>query len=304
MKTNIECIPCFFRQAIESSRLCGLDEEQQRKVVNSVAEILPEFSLTETPIIMSKEIHLRLKDHIGVEDPYYTVKRMSNRKALELYPSLIRKVAEADEPILSAVKLSIAGNLIDYGARQGLDLDTDLAAILRKEEDALAHENPRLFQFASWKNELDELERLSRNSAGPARLLVLGDNAGEIVFDRILLETIHRIYPGIEIIYAVRGKPIINDVLIEDAREVGIDQTARIVSSGSDAPGTLLELCSPEFVELFYAAEMVMSKGQGNYEAVSEENRRIWMLLTAKCPVMAGEFEAHVGDIILTCSGC
>ncbi|MFP4563139.1 MAG: damage-control phosphatase ARMT1 family protein [Spirochaetia bacterium] len=304
MKTNIDCIPCFFRQAIESSRLCGLSEEQQRVVVNSVAEVLPEFSLTETPIIMSKEIHLRLKDLIGVEDPYYTVKRMSNRKALELYPSLIRRVAEADEPILSAVKLSIAGNLIDYGARQGLDLDTDLAAILRKEEDALAHENPRLFQFASWKNELDELEKLSRKSAGRARLLVLGDNAGEIVFDRILLETIHRIYPGIEIIYAVRGKPIINDVMIEDAREVGIDQTARIVSSGSDAPGTLLELCSPEFVELFYEAEMVMSKGQGNYEAISEENRRIWMLLTAKCPVMAGEFDAQVGDIILTCTEC
>jgi hypothetical protein len=276
--------------------LCGLDAEQQRKIVDSVAEAVPGFSLTETPLVMSKEIHLRVRDHTGVEDPYYSVKRTSNRKALELYPSLIRRVEEAKEPLLSAVKLSIAGNLIDYGARQGLDLDIELAAILSKEEDALAHENPVLFQFASWKKELEEL---ARGPAGRSRLLVLGDNAGEIVFDRILLETIHRRYPSVEIIYAVRGKPIINDVLEEDAREVGIDETARIVSSGSDAPGTLLELCTPEFRELFFDVEMVMSKGQGNYEAVSEENRKIWMLLTAKCPVMAKEFDARVGDIIL-----
>ena len=298
MKTNIECIPCFFRQAIESSRLCGLDEEKQREVINSVAEAVPGFSLSETPLVMSKEIHLRVRDHTGVEDPYYNVKRRSNRKALELYPSMIRRVEVAEEPLLSAVKLSIAGNLIDYGARQGLDLDADLASILRKEEDALSHENPGLFQFTNWKK---ELEKLSRSPAGRSRLLVLGDNAGEIVFDRILLETIHRLYPGIEIIYAVRGVAIINDVLLEDAREVGIDKTAQVVSSGSDAPGTLLSLCTPEFRNLFFDVEMVMSKGQGNYEAVSEEDRRIWILLTAKCPVMAGEFGAHVGDIILAC---
>ena len=127
----------------------------------------------------------------------------------------------------------------------------------------------------------------------------MADNAGETVFDRILIEEIKKGDSNKEIIYAVKESPAINDALIEDAYYCGIDRIAKVISSGSDAPGTVLSLCSKKFLKLYRNADMIISKGQGNFEALSNAKRPIFFMFMAKCPVIAREVNCKIGDVIL-----
>ena len=124
--------------------------------------------------------------------------------------------------------------------------------------------------------------------------LYLGDNAGESVFDKLLIETINK-----PVFYATREVPVINDVIIDDAIASGLNSVAEIISSGSPAPGIILPLCSDEFLSVFQKADMIISKGQGNYEGLSDADRNIFFLLKAKCPVIAKDLNVNVNDIIL-----
>jgi len=148
--------------------------------------------------------------------------------------------------------------------------------------------NSTTFKYNQFKESLNKVNNI----------IYLADNAGEVVFDRLLIEELAEEL-GKEVIYVVRGKPIINDALIEDALFCGINKVAKVTSSGSDAPGTILKYCSPEFMKLYQDAELIISKGQGNYEALSEENKLIIFLFKAKCPVIAEDVGCNVGDMIL-----
>jgi len=172
--------------------------------------------------------------------------------------------------------MAIAGNVIDLGADPDFDLEGEMRNLFTKDllED----------QFESFKHRLENARTV----------LYLADNAGETVFDRILIETMRK-----ETVYAVRDIPIINDATIEDAQKSGIGKVARIVSSGCDAPGTILKRCSQEFLSLFAAADLIISKGQGNFESLSAEEAPIFFLLKVKCPVIARHLGAQPGEIIL-----
>ena len=126
-------------------------------------------------------------------------------------------------------------------------------------------------------------------------ILYLGDNAGEIVFDRLFIEQM----PHEKVTYVVRGEPIINDVTIEDAREVDMFDLVDVIDNGSDAPGTILETCSHEFQQRFASSDLVIAKGQGNYETLSDVNKRIFFLLQVKCPVIAKDIGFEVGSFIV-----
>ena len=130
-------------------------------------------------------------------------------------------------------------------------------------------------------------------------ILYLGDNAGEIVCDKILIEEIQRNFEAKTIFFAVRGFPIINDVLLEDAYECGMDKTATVISNGSDAPGTILEDCSQKFLEIYHFADMIISKGQGNFETLSDREECLFFLLRAKCPVITVDINCSIGDTVL-----
>jgi uncharacterized protein with ATP-grasp and redox domains len=292
MKTYLDCIPCFFRQALEAARMAGADEKTQKKILDEISKAIPRIQLSSTPPEMGKIIHDLVKKITGEEDPYKEIKGKANKQALKIYPELKAKVDSAEDKLLMAVELTIAGNIIDYGTKNTLDIEKELTKILRKEQRIIKDEKESIFNFKSFEKAL----RKAKN------ILYIGDNAGETVFDCILLEEIKKIDPKKEIVYAVREKPIINDTLKEDALKAGIDNFAEIISSGSDIPGTILPLCSKRFIDIFKKTELIISKGQGNYETLSEEKRPIFFLFMAKCPVIARDVGCKLGEIILFCS--
>lgn len=292
MKTYLECISCFFKQALEAARMAGADYRTQKKILDEIAKAIPNIKLSSTPPEMGKTIHDIVKNLTGKEDPYKKLKERATEQTLKIYPELKEKIESADDRLLMAVELAIAGNIIDYGTRNSLNVEKELTKILKKEQRVIEDEKEYIFDFQSFKNAVKK--------AGS--ILYIGDNVGETVFDCILLEEIKRDDPKKEIVYAVREKPIINDALKEDAVKAGIDNFAEIISSGSEVPGTIIPLCSKTFIEIFKKSDLVISKGQGNYETLSDEKRPIFFLFMAKCPVIARDVDCGMGEIVLVCN--
>jgi len=292
MKTYLECISCFFKQALEAARMAGADDRTQKKILDGVAKAIPDIKLSSTPPEMGKTIHDVVKKMTGQEDPYKELKEKANEQTLKIYPELRKKIESAENKLLMAVELAIAGNIIDYGTKNFLDVEKELTKILQREQGVIEDEKESIFDFKSFKDAVNNADNI----------LYIGDNVGETVFDCILTEEIKRVFPEKEIIYAVREKPIINDALKEDAIKAGIDNFAEIMSSGSEVPGTIISLCSKPFIDIFEKADLVISKGQGNYETLSDEKRPIFFLFMAKCPVIARHVNCGIGDIILVCN--
>ncbi|MFH1504374.1 MAG: ARMT1-like domain-containing protein [Candidatus Omnitrophota bacterium] len=291
MKTYLDCIPCFFRQAIEGAKAAGAGEKTQKKIVDELAKILPEFSLDFCPPLMGKAIYGLVKKIANKADPYIEIKRESNKLVLNIYDKLKRKAAHSSDRLLTAVELAIAGNIIDYGIDKSLNIAQEIQKILNEENKAIKKESKAKFDYSRFKQVLSKAKNI----------LYIGDNAGEIVFDKILLEEIKRLDPDKKIIYAVKDKPIINDVLLEDARACGIDKITEVISSGCDAPGTIPFLCSNNFLKIYKKTDMVISKGQGNFEALSSQPPApTFFLFMAKCPVVAKHIGCNQRDIILS----
>ncbi len=289
MKTYLDCIPCFYKQALVAARKSGADEQEQKAILDEVAVIIPRFPLSKPPVEMASNIYGTIRKRTGEADPYREEKLQSNRMAMELLPVLRQRVEGSPDRLLTAVELSIAGNIIDYVSRDRIDLEGELSGILSREEKSIKRERGEDFDYDTFRSDLKE-----------ARSVVyLADNAGETVFDRVLIEEIDRMDGDREIIYAVKEKPIINDALIEDALFCGIDGVADVMSSGSDAPGTVLSLCSEEFLRHFRDADVIISKGQGNFEALSGEPGPIYFLFLVKCPVIARDCGCELGEVIL-----
>jgi uncharacterized protein with ATP-grasp and redox domains len=289
MRTYLECIPCFFKQALEAARMAGANAKTQKKILDEIAKAIPNIKLSSTPPEMGKTIHDIVKELTGEEDPYKKLKEIATKQTLGIYPELKKKIESAYDKLLMAVELAIAGNIIDYGTKNSLDVEKELTKILGAEQRAIEEEKESIFNFNSFKNAVKNAKCL----------LYIADNVGETVFDCVLLEEIRRADPEKEIVYAVREKPIINDALKEDAVKAGIDNFAEIISSGSEVPGTILPLCSKRFLKIFKKADLVISKGQGNYETLSDEKRLIFFLFMAKCPVIARHVDCGVGEIVL-----
>ncbi|MCK4240439.1 MAG: DUF89 family protein [Candidatus Atribacteria bacterium] len=288
MRTYLDCIPCFYRQALEAARLAGADEIVQKKIIDELSKLIPDFPLEASPPEMGRTVYALVREIIGVKDPFKEIKESSNKMALSLYPELKQEINNSEDRLLTAVKLSIAGNVIDYGVKNSLNVEEEINKIFNKDFKINNKNNKTVFRYQEFKEILSKVNHI----------IYLADNAGEVVFDRLLIEELTEKL-GKQVIYVVRGKPIINDALIEDAIFCGINKVAKITSSGSDAPGTILKYCSPEFIELFRKAELIISKGQGNYESLSEEDESIFFLFKAKCPVIAKDIGCKVSDMVL-----
>jgi hypothetical protein len=280
MKTYLDCIPCFFRQGLEAARIVTEDEEKQRKVMNEIAKELPHIPLNSTPPEMGRKIHQIVRQIEGSSDPYKKIKDKYNKISLRLYPKLKQIVTGANDPLLMGVKIAIAGNIIDFGVNTHIDIEQEIDQVL-KQDFAILH-------YVPFKKALEYADEL----------LYIADNSGEVVFDRILIELIIE-KSNKKVIYVVREKPIINDATIEDALFCGIDKVARVISSGSDGPGTFLSHATNEFRTCFNRAKLVISKGQGNYETLSEVKGPLFFLLRAKCPIIAKDLGCKTGDIVL-----
>ncbi len=240
--------------------------------------------LNVTPVRLTAVIHRLIQSELGIEDLYRNLKEKSNRQAMSLLPELYHVLDNAEDRLLTAAKFAIAGNIIDYG---GTGIIFDL-------EKTLAECQTLAFG-------VDDFERFRADLAEAKRVVYVGDNAGEIVFDRLLIEEIKK-FSAAEIVYIVRGKPILNDVTLEDARTVGMPDVVRVISSGGDGPGCELDQVTPEVMGLFETADLIISKGQGNYEALNDEPFYIYFFLKIKCAVIADNIGARIGDSIVKLS--
>jgi len=279
MKVYLDCLPCFFRQALGAARRATDDERIHRAVLDRVASAIPSFPLEATPIDVGREVYRIVREVTGVDDPYRETKRADNERVVALLPRLRETVDRSPDPLRAALTLAAAGNLIDFGARQEVDPDH---AIERGLEDGAG---------------MVDYPQLLARLASVDEVLYLGDNAGEIVLDRLVVERLVGL--GKRVTFVVRGRPIINDATVEDAAFVGMDDVADVVSSGSDGPGTALRSCRPAFVDAFRRADLILSKGQGNFEGLSDEAAPLFFLLTVKCPVVARELGAEIGATVL-----
>ena len=285
MRTYLDCIPCFFKQALDAARLAGAAPATQKKILDALSREILNFKLEACPPEMGRILYGLVRKITQKADPFKEIKRKSNEFALALYPRLKDKVKRSKDRLLTAVELAIAGNIIDYGAKSSLNIAKEIDKIFAEENKVIRKEAKGIFDFVAFKQALKKTKRI----------LYLADNAGEVLFDRLLIEELK----NKEIIFAVRDGPIINDALVEDAIACGIHKYARIISTGCDAPGVVLDLCSLEFLKLYRAAEFIISKGQGNFEALADEKRPIFFLFRAKCPVVAKHLGCKLGDVIL-----
>lgn len=277
MKTYLECLPCFLNQALRAGKMASDKEEVVHKIMNNTAASIPGLDMNLSPAENGMPVYKDVFKQTGVEDPYREIKRKHIADALAILPELESIVEQSSDPLLTAIRIAIAGNVIDLGIPDKFNLLEDVKKILKQDFG--------IFDYEQFKEKLKE----------SSSILYLGDNAGESVFDRLLIKVLKK-----PVIYAVREHPIINDVTHEEAILSGLDKVAKIVSSGTTAPGTLLHLCNDEFIEEFRNAGLIISKGQGNYEGLSDEKGvPVFFLLKAKCAPIANDLGVKQGDIVL-----
>lgn len=229
-----------------------------------------------------RELSAEFRHVAGVDDLYAAEKELSNRVALGLYDIWKPRLVSFPNPELISLRLAIAGNIMDYGVHHDFDLEETVNSVI----------TARLA--------IDDSAKLLDAVKRSEKLLVIGDNAGEIVFDKLMIETINHK----SVYYAVRGGVVLNDVTVRDAREVGIDRIATVVSNGYNAPATVLSACSQEFLDHFYSADLIIAKGQGNFESLyGLGDPRIYHLLMAKCHVVAEHLDVPKGSYIIVKQG-
>jgi uncharacterized protein with ATP-grasp and redox domains len=280
MRIYLDCIGCFVRQALDACRLATDDERIHEAVIRKVLKLASELDMSQSPPEIGQKIHRLIRNLVGSDDPYRELKKRSNNLALKMYPELRKQIIGSKMGLETALRLAIAGNILDFGVNSSVT-ESDL----RK---AISESLTMYFDMGQIESFKDSVKQAKE-------ILYLADNAGEIVFDRLLIEQL----PWEKITLVVRGNPVINDATRRDAVISGLAQIVEVIDNGSDGPGTILENCSSAFRDRFANAELIIAKGQGNYETLSDVDKNIFFLLQAKCPVIADHLGCEVGAMVV-----
>lgn len=278
MKSHLDCFPCFLRQSLIALRFGTNDEWLQQSILKSTLEDIRRADISKPPAYTTTFIHRRIRQMLG-KDPFRSIKSEYNTNALNLYPSLKISVEKSDDPLWMSTRLAIAGNVIDFGIFTSVDIEGTISNALNNQ---LAVDDYPEFQDALSSTE---------------EILYLADNAGEIVFDRLLIETL--ISKGKTVRAVVKGGPVINDATLEDAAESGLANVCEVIDNGSDAVGTILEWTPESFKKIFKDARLVISKGQGNFETLVGAEKKIFFLFQSKCDVVSKELSLPKGSMLL-----
>ena len=282
MNITSQCVACIFHQAHRAAGLTGADEETTRKILEATAKLIPGFSFDHSPPWNAREVYEEIGRHTGLPDPIGRFKEESRKTAETYVPYVKSKIEASEDKLLAALKAALAGNVMDFGAKT----QYDFAELI----DRVFHEPLVIDHYFRFREALEKAPSI----------LYLGDNTGEHLFDKVLIETIHALYPGKTIAYAVRGKPIINDVTFKEAEAAGIREVAELVDSGVDTPGLELERADPAFVHRFREAPMVIAKGMGNFECLEQGQwPHLFFLFKIKCDVVAAALGKPAGGLVL-----
>ena len=286
MKLEPECIGCMINQIHKTFKELKPEIpsetilDAQKRFMESLLKIEMDEWVSPTA---GKMVYGIISDTLGIEDPYHSLKEEYNRLALKYYDDVKKIVNNAKEPLFEAIIASALGNTLDPASQHEVDLINDLN------------------NFDPKNLVINDYQAFKKSIKKSNQILILGDNAGEIVFDKLLIETIKKIHPNLEVIYAVRGGPIINDATIEDAKFIGLTDIVKVIESPA-APGIEIWNASEEFKDYFYSKEgILLSKGQGNFESIYDMDipgKDVYYLLKAKCPLMERIFNVKIGDLI------
>ena len=267
MRTSLDCLPCLLRQTVYAAGIASGSKKLQKEIVYRIALLLPELDFEISPPENAILVYNLISEMSGNIDPFEQIKKQSNELALNLRPRVLEKIKTSSDPFQTAVKFSMAGNIIDYGAHHEFDVHETIDKCLTIE--------PAINHFDQLVRDIEKAETI----------LYLADNSGEIVFDELLI----RLIRNKRIILAVKEGPILNDALIKDAVECGLDKYCKVISNGTNCPGTPLQICNADFQKIFRNADLIISKGQGNFETLSDVKAPIYFLLTVKC-LIVGEY--------------
>lgn len=276
MKIYLDCLPCALRQVLEATRMATDHPELQEAIIKEAIDVLSNYKNYTCVPEMVSAMHKTVKTMTGVLDPYQAIKERDLNTAKLVYPMLKRFLENKHNELYWALKIASTGNMIDSAIDSNLSIESCIEEELAKE-------------FSFCDNRILEEQLKTATS-----LLIIGDNAGETIFDRVLIERLI----GYEMTYAVRSEPIINDATLQDAYDSGLNDHATIITTGCGAPGAILGECSAQFRSIFRSADVVISKGQGNFEALSDCPRPIFFLLKAKCSMIADKFSVDLNDYV------
>lgn len=276
--SDYRCFFCFaraFERLIEKE---NLTPEEKKCFASDMFGLFNKVKHDFSIPMISRELHVLLNQYSNNPDPYQEAKKQSNDLVLGMYPELKKIVFQSENQFETALRLAIAGNIIDYGIGNYFDLQGTIDKVLNSE-------------FA-----IDDSLELKQAISEAKTVLYLGDNCGEMIFDKLFIENL--MHPNL--IYAVRGAPVINDATMDDAKYVEMDIVADVISNGYDAPSTILEHCSAEFLEVFNRADVIISKGQGNLEGLlGKTDKEVYFLLMVKCEVIADALGVKKGDFVV-----
>ncbi len=277
MKTTLDCLPCFLKQTLQAARLATSDIDVQKKILDTIARLLPDLNFELSPPENSILVYDTIAKVSGCIDPFLTIKKESNLLGKSLAPQILQQIEASEDPLYTACLYSVAGNIIDYGSNHDFDAEEIITGCLDQH-----------FTLNDYKTFREEVAQASS-------LLYLGDNSGEIVFDTLVIRQLQRQFPQLAITFVVKQRPIINDALMQDAIDSGMTDLCIVIDNGTGCPGSPLGQCSDEFNDQYNKADIIISKGQGNFETLSEQ-KGLYFLLICKCPVVGDHLQQLSGS--------
>ncbi len=281
MTIDSACVECIINQSRRVAESIGADAALSEELVSTVQQMSQQFSFAQNPPEVASDVYEKMAEIAHKADLYDEIKVRSTESAKQFLPLLRTKIARADDKLLTATKVAVAGNVIDLAAQVTFSLDEEIGKIF---DTAFAH---------------DDMDSVRASLEQAETLLYIGDNVGEHIFDYLYIETLQELYPRLLITYMVRGCAIINDVTMKEAEEAGFDSLCKLADSGVNTPGFVYDRANEASQKLFDEADLIIAKGMGNYECLSPTHRdKVLFLLKVKCGVVAASLHKEVGDII------
>ena len=277
MTIQHECLPCMVQQAVRTAQMTGAGDPEA--LYRRIFEHMSRMDLSRTnPELIGENFRI-IKEHLGSEDPYRETKLLYDRRFMAWLEGNEARIPT----VKAAVMYAAAANIIDFNP-----IHQDVEGQIERQLAEVSES-----RFARL-----DTDRLMADLAGAKTLLYLGDNCGEICFDKLLIRRIREAFPALKVFYGVRGEPVVNDATLEDARLVGMEEAAQVIDNGDGSLGTVLSRVSPAFHSVWDSADVVIAKGQGNYESLCEESKTMYFLMTVKCAVIARMTGLRQGSLV------
>jgi len=278
MKTYLECLPCFLKQTLKVMELNSIEENKRQVIMKRIMENLANIDLNKTPPEFAKVIYGTITDSLGSKDLYKEIKERDNKHALSLVPEVLELINNSENPLFTAVKIAVAGNIIDFASSQDYNVKKTINHVI--ENGFIVND------FEMFKKEIEKAKSVA----------YIADNSGEIVFDKLLIEEIMK-KNNCKIDFFVRGFPIINDATKHDAKLIGIEDLENVEIK--EIVDGFPNMKNKELIDSLEKYDLIISKGQANYECLSELDANVYFLLITKCPIIAKDLGVEAGKSLI-----